>query len=319
MCRLALLCLALCGAPSGAEKREIRFRPTGDQQNVPERYRLTEHTFPYELTLVRELPLSGATVYRLKFPSPVQSPHPENNVVHADYYRPRGDGPFPCAIVLDITAGDQQVSRAMATHLAGRGVGALCVYMAYYGPRRPPGSSVRFLSHDLKQTFDAVRQTVLDLRRAAAWMESRPELDKERLGIVGTSLGSFVAALTAEMEPKLKRVAVLLGGGGLVEAYYDDPRAKPYRQLFESLGGTREMAVKTFAPVDPLTCAANLKDRRVLIVAAKQDEIVPPRAAEALWRATGRQKIVWYDTTHYGAALYIASGLAHVSELFSAK
>jgi dienelactone hydrolase len=319
MCPFPLLCLALCLAPAEPEKGLIRFQFAGDQGNIPERYRLPEHSFPYEFERVRELPLSGATVYRLRFPSPYKSPHPENNVVHAEYYRPAGDGPFPCAIVLDITAGDQRVSRAVATHLAGRGVGALCVQMAYYGPRRPPGSPIRFMSYDVKQTFDCVRQTVLDLRRATAWMESRPEIDKDRLGIVGTSLGSLVAALTAEMEPKLKRVAVLLGGGGLVEAYYDDPRAKPYREIFEALGGTKALAVKTFAPVDPLTCAANLKDRRVLIVAAKQDEVVPPRAAEALWEATGRQKIIWYDTTHLGAALYIASGLHHVSELFSAK
>ena len=45
-----------------------------------------------------------------------------------------------------------------------------------------------------------MRQTVLDLRWATAWMESRPEIDKARLGIMGTSLGSFVAALTAEMD-----------------------------------------------------------------------------------------------------------------------
>ena len=44
--------------------------------------------------------------------------------------------------------------------------------------------------------------------------DTGPELDKERLGIMGTSLGSFMAALTAEMEPRYARVAVLLGGGG---------------------------------------------------------------------------------------------------------
>jgi cephalosporin-C deacetylase-like acetyl esterase len=214
------------------EEGQVRFRPAQNEKAIPERYRLQEHSFPYELHRAKELPLSGVTVYRLCFPSPYKSPYPENNVVHAEYYRPKQAERFPCAIVLDITAGDQRVSRAIASHLSSRGVGCLCVQMAYYGPRLPPDSSVRFLSTDIQQTFDAVRQTVLDLRRATAWMESRPEIDPERLGIVGTSLGSFVAAVTAEMEPKLGRVAVILGGGGLVEAYYDDPRARPYRTLF---------------------------------------------------------------------------------------
>src|SRR5262249_13959072 len=135
---------------------------------------------------------------------------------------------------------------------------------------------------------EAVRQTVLDIRRATAWMEARPELDPKRLGIHGTSLGSMIGALAAEMEPKLSRVSIALGGGGLVDAYYDDPRAAPYRRVWEAVGGTKALAAWALAPVDPITCAANLKDRRVLMVAGKRDEIVPPRATEALWNAAGQ-------------------------------
>src|SRR6202023_448045 len=110
-------------------------------------------------------------------------------------------------------------------------------------------------------------QTVLDIRRATAWMASRPEIDSSRLGILGTSLGSFIGALAAEMEPRLSRVVVLLGGGGLVDAYYDDPRAASFRELWEALGGTRERLAHLVAPAEPLTCAANLRNRTVLIIA----------------------------------------------------
>src|SRR5207248_4561112 len=138
------------------------------------------------------------------------------------------------------------------------------------------------------------------------------EIDRKRLGILGTSLGSFMGALAAEMEPKLSRVVVLLGGGGLVDAYYEDPRAALVRQLWEALGGTKEKLAALIAPADPITCAANLKDRKLLIIAGKRDEIVPPKATEALWKASGQQKIVWFDCTHYGAALYFPLALKHV-------
>jgi dienelactone hydrolase len=163
----------------------------------------------------------------------------------------------------------------------------------------------------------AVRQTVLDLRRATAWMESRPEIDHARLGILGTSLGSFMAALTAEMEPKLARVAVLLGGGGFVDAYWNHPQAAPFRGFFQLLGGTKEQAKEWFAPLDPLTCAANLKDRKLLIIAAKKDEIVPPQMAVNLWEATGRQRIIWLNAGHYSAAVYLISGLSTIAEHFA--
>ena len=125
-----------------------------------------------------------------------------------------------------------------------------------------------------------------------------------------------MGTLTAEMEPRLSRVAVLLGGGGVVDAYYDDPRAASFRRFYEALGGSKSKLAAAIAPVDPLTCAANLKDRRVLIIAAKRDEIVPPKMATALWQATGKQKIVWYDSTHFGAALYIVPALRQIIEHF---
>jgi dienelactone hydrolase len=313
----ALLVLAVAASPAEPiEKGTVQFSPVGDQKEIPDRYRLDARRFPYEMDLKNDLPDAGVRVFRLRFPSPVVSACPQNNTVHAEYYRPHGSGPFPGVIVLDITAGDQSVSRAISTQLARHGVAGLFVQMAYYGPRRPPGSSLRMVSTDYIQSLEAIRQTVLDLRCATAWMASRPELDSARLGILGTSLGSFIGTLTAEMEPRLTRVAVLLGGGGLVDGYYDHPQAAPFRAVWEACGGTRERLAKILAPVDPLTCAANLRDRKVLILAGKRDDIVPPKMAEALWVATGKQKIVWFDCTHYGAVVYFATALNVIVEHF---
>jgi dienelactone hydrolase len=310
---------AAAAEPTRVEKGTFRFTPLGDQQDIPARYRLDARTFDYEMSLKYDLARCDVTVYRLRFPSPVESPHPENNTVHAEYYVPQGKGPFPGVIVLDITGGNQSLSRGIATYLAQNQIAGLFVQMAYYGPRRPPGSNLRLLSPDLKHTMAAIRQTVLDLRAAAAGLESRPEIDAKRLGILGTSLGSFMAALTAEMEPRLGRVAILLGGGGFVDAYYDHPLARPYRKVFEALGGSKEKIAQMLAPVDPLTCAANLKQRQVLMLAAQRDEIVPPKMATALWNAAGRPKIVWYDCGHYSAILYLPDGLDHILRHFAAE
>jgi dienelactone hydrolase len=294
------------------EKGTVPFRVVGDQKNIPERYRLDNHTFPYEMHWLSHLPNTDVDVYHLQYPSAFTSPHPENNTVHAEYYRPPGKGPFPGVIVLDITGGDQSLSRLIATQLAQNQIAGLFVQMAYYGPRRPPGSKLRLMSPDIGHTLQAVRQTVLDLRRAAAWLESRSEIDAKRLGILGTSLGSFMSALAGEMEPRLGRVVVLLGGGGLVDAYYDHPQGAALRKVFEALGGNKKILADLIAPADPLTCAANLRDRQLLIIAGKRDEIVPPSAAVALWKASGEQKIIWYDCGHYTAAFYFVPAMHHI-------
>ena len=51
----------------------------------------------------------------------------------------------------------------------------------------------------------------------------------------------------------------------------------------------------------------------MLIIAAKQDEVVPPKAAENLWKASGEQrKIIWYPCTHYGAVVFFFPAMTHV-------
>src|SRR5437870_3200273 len=77
------------------EEGTIAFQPHSGATSVPERYRLPAHSFAYTLERKRELANSAVEIYQLRFPSPVVSDCPENNTVYAEYYRPKGSGPFP--------------------------------------------------------------------------------------------------------------------------------------------------------------------------------------------------------------------------------
>jgi dienelactone hydrolase len=301
-----------------AEEGRLVYRSIGNEMDLPERYRLDDYPFAWKLTLKRDLPASGVEIHTLTFPSPVKTPRPENNTVWAEYYRPKGKGPFPGVLVLDILAGDQELSRSIARQLAQNGIAALFVQMAYYGPRRTPGGPP-LLTPNIDHTMAAIAQTVLDCRCAAAWLEARPEIDAKRMGILGTSLGSFMGALSAAMEPRLDRVVLLLGGGGLVDAFFEHPKAKPYLEFANLVGMTKEKMRKLIAPADPLTYADSLKQRHLLMIAASRDDIVPPKAARLLWEATGKPKIIWLDATHVGAAIYIFDVLGPIVKHFQGK
>jgi len=172
---------------------------------------------------------------------------------------------------------------------------------------------------NLEHTMNGIRQTVLDCRCATSWLESRPEIDAKKLGIMGTSLGSFVSALVAAMEPRLDRVVLLLGGGGLVDAFFEHPKAKPIFQVADLVGLTKDKLKKMIEPADPLTYASLLKERKLLMIAASRDDIVPPIAAQRLWEATGKPKIIWLDATHVGAALYVFHVAGPIVEHFKGK
>src|SRR5262245_36019667 len=88
-----------------AETGSSRYEPSCAQSALPERYRLDARTFDYRLERKHELPACGVVIDRLTFASPVESPHRENNTVHAEYYRPKAPGKYPATVVLDITGG----------------------------------------------------------------------------------------------------------------------------------------------------------------------------------------------------------------------
>jgi dienelactone hydrolase len=291
---------------------KVAFKPVGDQKDVPERYRLAAHEFPFEMQLKHELAEQGFRIFDLRFPSAVESPFAENNIVYAEYYVPKDAKDVPGVVLLDILQGNLAVTRAQAALLAQNGIASMCMHMPYYGPRRPRSVPVRMIMPNVEHSLEAIRQTVLDVRRAGAWLESRPEIDAKRLGIMGTSLGSFMGSLAAEMEPRFNRVVILLGGGNLVEAFYDHPNAAPLRKTYEALGGSKEKFAAQIACADPITCAANLKGRKVLMFGAKRDEIVPPKSTQALWEAAGKPQIIWYDCSHVGAALYFVQAMEHI-------
>lgn len=295
----------------------FRFEPEANEKTaVPERYRLDARDLEYKLALRYELRHSGVNVYNLTFPSPVQSPIPENNTVHAEYFVPASasaGNKVPAVIVLDILDGAAVVARGEAVWLAQHGVACLFVHMAHYGPRRPPGSKVRLLSPNIDVTMAAIKQTVLDCRCATSWLCSRPDIDANKLGLVGTSLGSLVGANVAGAEPRLKNVCLLLPCGGLVDAMADHPKAKPYMDAVAFLGGKNALK-RLIAPMDPITYADQLKGHNLLIVAASRDDVLPPSGAKALWEACGKQKIVWFDCTHVGAAAFALPALQAVTE-----
>jgi hypothetical protein len=301
-----------------AESGQVKFTPGPDEKSVPERFRLPANAFPYTTEFERH---SGPVrITHVRFPSPVETEIPENNTVHAKYFQPPGEGPFPGCVVLHILGGDFPLAEFVANSLARQGVAALFLKMPYYGERRSPQSRRRMISRDPHETAEGMTQAVLDIRRGASWLAARPEVAADRLGVTGISLGGIMSALSAAGEPRFKKVAVYLGGGELAPSIWENPHpdAEKFRQQWIAGGGTRESFVETLAPVDPATYGQLLKDRDVLMVAARHDEIITERATLALWKSMGEKpKLVWLDAGHITAAVYLLPEVVRLGRFFT--
>jgi cephalosporin-C deacetylase-like acetyl esterase len=317
---LLLLLSALCFSPIAPETGEVAFRPGPEESSVPERFRLEPAVFRYELEPVLAAP--RYTVSRLRFPSPITTAVPENNTVHAEYFRPNGPGPrHPAVVVLHILGADFPLSRYMAARLADRGVAALFVKLPYYGERRPAAGAPdarRFLSADIDRTVTAMRQGICDVRRAAAWLASRPEIDRTRLGVSGISLGGIISSIVVAVDPTIREGAFLLAGGDLSTILWQMPEGKAFRQRWVESGRTLADLRSLTDPFDPLAYASGLRGKRVFMMAGKVDEVIPPACATALWEAAGRPQIRWYDCGHYSAVGFLLPGIRRTVDFFAA-
>jgi dipeptidyl aminopeptidase/acylaminoacyl peptidase len=310
-----LILVALLG--SGAiERGEVAFRPTEAEVSVPERFRLEAADFGFEMEPLRTT--DRYTVAAVRFPSPVVTPDPENNTVHAEYFLPVGPGRRPAVVVLHILGADFALSRYVAARLADRGVAALFVKLPYYGERRPPEGEKRFLSADIERSVVAMGQGICDVRRAAAWLASRPEVDPDKLGVTGISLGGIVSSVAAAVDPTINRGAFLLAGGDLARILWEMPEGAKYRKLWTESGRTLADLRTLTRPFDPLTYADRLVGKRLMMIAGNVDETIPPASARALWDAAGRPPIRWYDCGHYSAVGFLLPAIRETVEFFAA-
>jgi dienelactone hydrolase len=328
----ALLLLLAAGAGSrlarSAEEEvrrgEVEFQPAGSQDKIPERFRLSAHKFAFEQrpaeSVSDKIRLSSVT-----FPSPVETPDKENNTVHCEYFCPNGEGAkkYPAVVVLHILGGDFDLCRLFSRNFAHNGVCALFLKMPYYGPRRPAGSSKRMISVDPRETVEGMTQAVLDIRRAAAWLAAQEEVDPERIGIFGISLGGITAALAATAEPRLSCGAFMLAGGDIGSAAWDAPEGKAEpeieraKRFWLAQGRTREEYLETLRPVDPVRYGENVRGRRLLMLNANYDEVIPRRCTEALWKSFGEPEIVWYDGGHYSSVRFLFDAMGRVTGFFN--
>ena len=312
-----LIAVSLICPMAGVERGEATFRPTDAEAKIPQHFRLAAATFPYELEQVRETP--NYTVSRVRFPSPIVTADIANNTVHAEYFQPKAAGKRPAVVVLHILGADFALSRYYAARLADRGVAALFVKLPYYGERRGVDGEKRFLSADIDRSVASMGQGVCDVRRAAAWLAGRPEVDAGRLGVTGISLGGIVSSIAASVDPTLNRAALLLAGGGLGEVLWEMPEAAKYRLLWVASGRTKADLIALTSPLDPLTYAEGLRGKRVIMMAGRVDEVIPAKAAEALWEKAGRPTIRWFECGHYSAAGYLLPAIRDAVEFFAVE
>lgn len=233
------------------------------------------------------------TVTKLRFPT-----RP------AVFYLPKTDRPVAAVVILPITQGDFY-TKALADYLAERGYACLRF--------QSQGELLKLrASRNMLQDFERmIHDYVIDARRGIDWLTSHPQVDPNRIAVSGISMGAIVGAVVMGVDRRVQAGAFVLGGGDLAGILFESTE-KSIIRIRERIRDQSElpdaalkaMVAEALRGVDPLSYADRVDPRRVVMITAQFDDVIPKRFGDALWKRMGKPTVARIPTGHYTAGLY---------------
>src|SRR5262245_40413884 len=232
----------------------------------------------------------------LTFPSAFATPHRENNTVYCRSFpsarlkaRPTNGPAKPRAAVLVLPQWNSDAGGhvGLCKLLAWAGMSALRLSLPYHDQRMPRElhRADYIVSANIARTVQVCRQAVLDARRAIAWLAQQ---GYDRIGILGTSLGSCLALLTTAHEPLIRAEAL-----NHISPYFADVvwRGISTRHVREGMNGRIELDLlrALWQPISPRWYLERVRDRQTLLVYARYDLTFPVDLSEDLVREFQRR------------------------------
>lgn len=217
---------------------------------------------------VLENKVRGTRADFLRFTSPVHTPYPENNLANARWFPAKGKS---AVVLLPHWNSDALHYNSLARIFNRLGISVLRLSMPYHDVRRP--AEIRradyAVSANIGRTMDACRQAVLDIRCCLDWLQQQ---GYERLGTVGTSLGSCYAFLAAAHDSRIQVAAFNHASTYVADVVWHGQSTRHIRQGLEpqmDIDRLRELW-KAVSPMSYFEQFARWP-RKSLIVYAKYD------------------------------------------------
>ena len=154
------------------------------------------------------------------------------------------------------------------------------------------------------------RQTVLDTRQALDYMVTRTDVDPNRLGCLGLSLGGIKTSLVAAVDRRIKCAVLGLAGGSMADItmHSKEHGLREYVQELLALGVEPALIygeLKEKVRTDPLRLGPYLDARNTLLFIAGLDQVVPTWTGKQLRQAIGGPQTIYLLAGHYTSFLYL--------------
>ncbi|MGB5279417.1 MAG: dienelactone hydrolase family protein [Gammaproteobacteria bacterium] len=235
----------------------------------------------------------------------------KDNLINADFQMSKLAGKNPLLIVLPLygsyTYPSDEISAGVANHSDG-GIHVLNILGEQFmwdwdalGQVSDPAQFRELMS----QQAERIRVNVVDVSRIIDWAQTRPEIDTDRIAIIGFSHGALVASIATVSEPRIKTSIFVMGGANPHEliASCRLERTDTIRNMVQQRFGWdleqyKEELEPIFAPYNVARYEGHVEPENVLIIDAYYDTCMPRTSRDALWEAMGRPERISYEYDH---------------------
>ena len=261
----------------------------------------------YALPTIDDFYLAGD---HLTWTSAVHTPSPENNIVHARLFLPKKERKKkPRAAVVVLPQWNAQPdSHVEACRIFNRlGMAALRLTLPYHQERKPADieRAEHLVSSNIGRTIQSMRQAVLDTRGAVRWLKQQ---GYERIGILGTSIGSCTAFLAFTHDSDINVGTFNHVSGYFADVVWQGISTQHVRAGIEThltLAELREFW-NPISPVPFIPRLLKMEPRAMRFIAAKYDLTFPVDLSRQVIDEVRRfgidLDVVWLPCGHYTTA-----------------
>ena len=247
---------------------------------------------------------------RISYPSIAENGQ-HGNLVTVEYHQSHIPGSHPVVIVLPIWGRHVYPSNAVTRTFRKRSNGRIHIlnvlgteFLIDWPKLETLTDEDKFIETWIEGSEYEIA-TLIDMRRLIDWAEDQPEIDADRVGLIGFSHGAMLAPALSVQEPRITATVLVMGGadGHEIIARCVGARTEGVQDhAFETFGWSRDGMAETLEPIFEPMNAANYPNRvnptRVLIFDAGKDECVPQSSRDSLWETMGRPERYTIDSNH---------------------
>jgi hypothetical protein len=237
----------------------------------------------------------------LTFTSAIASPWPSNNRVHAQLFPVEKKG--PAVVVLAQWNARWEEQQNVCRWLNRLGITAIKMSLPYHDRRVIPGHprADHLVGPNVGLTMQAGRQAVLDVRRTFRWLEQQ---GYDRIGILGTSIGSAIGFITMCHEPAVRAGAFVHASTYFGDVVSNGLTTKNVWEPMAAAGITHDELRHFWSPISPFPYIARIggtsdksaeeagnDSKKILLITGRYDPTFWPEFTDALLQKMRRERV----------------------------